>query len=348
MQNVQQVLKIHESQPLVGYTTMRVGGPARFFCVVTTIDELRQATTFARDRNLRTFVLGGGSNIIMHDTGFDGLVMKIEIRGMTYTSLEDDAVIALVGAGELWDHFVSETVARGLHGLEHLSLIPGTVGAAPVQNIGAYGVEVKETIAWVEVFDTTTREVRILMGEECRFGYRDSIFKNKEGRGYIITHVAFRLARGGVPEIGYRDVAHYFAERQMTEPTVREVRDAVIAIRRAKLPDPQEVGTVGSFFKNPVVSHEVFKALQRQYPAIPSYPAGENKVKIPLAWVLDSICGLKGVRYGAVGLYNTQPLALVQYGGATAYDITSFSEMVARSVKEKTGIVIEREVTFVE
>jgi UDP-N-acetylmuramate dehydrogenase len=301
--------------------------------------------------------LGEGSNVLFGDRGFDGYVIRPIIKGVDYVENESDmdseTTLVVAGAGEHWDDVVASSVSKNLSGLENMSWIPGSVGAAPVQNIGAYGAEIKEIIEWIEVFDPTTEKVKRLSRAECNFGYRDSFFKTTEGKGLVILRVAMRLQKNALPNISYKDLANYFSTKNES-PTISEVRDAVIKIRQSKLPDVHEVGTAGSFFKNPIVSANQFETISKDFPGIPSFPVdagfGVQKGgrKIPLAWILDKVCGLNDYREGNVGLYKTQPLALVNFGGATTDEIKKFAKKVSDIVREKTGIKIEWEVNLVE
>ncbi len=334
-----------ENVTLAPFTTMRVGGPARFFIRIKSADVLSGVLKFATEKNLPTFILGGGSNIVVSDRGWDGLVIKMEMDGEVFEEIADGMRV-IVGAGVGWDHVVAETVSRGLPGLENLSAIPGSVGAAPVQNIGAYGREVKNFIEWVEVWDPRTCAVKKLSNKECDFRYRDSVFKH-EGSHYIIMRVCFVLRRDMDTDISYRDLKKYFNDKGVENPNSGEVREAVISIRRQKLPDIATTGTAGSFFKNLMVTEKQFTDLAVRYPKITFFDADKGFKKIPLAWVLDKICGLKGYREGNVGLYEHQPLAVVNYGGASAREIVSFAEKIKNIVKEKIDIIPEYEVLLI-
>ncbi len=336
------MIQIEENIVMAPYTTMRTGGPARFFVRAITADDLSEAFDFAKEKSLPIFVLGGGSNTIVLDEGFLGLVIKIEIKGITY---EETAfgVRVITGAGEVWDSLVCDVVARELCGLENLSLIPGTVGGAIVQNIGAYGAEVHESILWVEAFDTTTGTVKIFSYDECAFGYRESLFK--KNKHLIISRVAFDLARNVQLQTSYEDVKKYFIEKGIDMPTLAEVRASVIAIRTAKFPLPP-LGTAGSFFKNPIVSHEHFEKLKMEFPSIKTYIQKDGTVKVSAAWILDHICGWRSVRHGDVGAYDKQALVIVNYGTATAREIISFAHAMKDSIKEKTNITLEEEVVI--
>jgi UDP-N-acetylmuramate dehydrogenase len=337
-------MNIDEKISLKELTTMKTGGDARYFCVVRSKDDVRKAVKFAKDKNLDFFVLGGGSNLVISDSGFDGLVIKNSIKGIKFEDLNNDFVKVTSGAGENWDNFVFETVEDGLWGLENLSGIPGTVGASPVQNIGAYGSDVSSTIFSVEIFDPISMDFRVLSKEQCRFGYRDSIFKKGDSRKFIVINVSFKLSRKSVPNIDYKDLKEYFAGKT---PNLREVRDAVLKIRSGKFPPLHKYGTAGSFFKNPIIGLSQLDTLKSKFPDVPSFSQGKNLFKVPLAWILDKVCGFKGLKTERVGLYEKQPLVLVNLGEATAHEIAVFAEKIKEEVKKHTGIEIEREVEYV-
>ncbi len=341
-------MTISEHISLKEYTTFKIGGYARYFVVVTSEDELKEAVVYARDTDLPIFVLGGGSNVLISDEGFPGLVIKLEIKGITFKPVAGERVEVVVGAGENWDELVEQTVAQGLHGLENLSLIPGSVGAAPVQNIGAYGIEVKDSISRVTVFNTEALDFEVLEHNQCDFGYRDSIFKKSEGRKYIITAVVFVLKENNILNISYKDIAEYIKTHNIENITLQKVRDIVIDIRTKKLPDVKIVGTAGSFFKNPIIKKEHYEELIKTYPALPAYAGpSAGTVKIPAAWMLDNLCGFKGYREGEVGVYKNQALVLVNFGNAQASEIYSLAEKMIACVKEKTTIELQKEVNIV-
>ncbi|KKU81465.1 MAG: UDP-N-acetylenolpyruvoylglucosamine reductase [Parcubacteria group bacterium GW2011_GWA1_47_8] len=332
---------IQEFVPLAPLTTMRTGGQARYFARVTSIANLHRVVLFAKEKSLPLFVLGGGSNVLVSDEGFPGLVLKIEICSIAYE--EQGAHVCVVsGAGEAWDDLARDAISRSLWGVENLSLVPGTVGGAVVQNIGAYGAEVSEVVAWVEVFDRETGETKIISRAACAFGYRTSIFKTHPY--LIVTRVALLLARQGSPRTNYEDVQKYFNERHISEPTLGDIRSAIVAIRTAKLPPP-EFGTAGSFFKNPVVGKEIFDELVKKFPEIKSYPGGDDgAVKLSAAWILDHVGGWKGIRQGNVGVYGNQALVLVNYGGARTNEILALADAMKKDTEEKTGVHLEEEV----
>lgn len=335
-------MKIEENVPLKDHTTFRVGGPARFFAVAHTFKELRELLAHARGHRLPILILGDGSNVLAPDRGWEGIVIKVALRGRDFREEPDGRVFATAAAGESWDDFVADCVSQGYGGLENLSGIPGLVGATPIQNVGAYGVEVKDVIEAVLVLDVARGESKRLTPRECEFGYRDSAFKKNAGR-YVVTSVSFRLGKPHVPKLHYRDLKEYF-ESFDHAPSLLEIRQAVIAIRSRKFPDLSVIGTAGSFFKNPTISPDELARLKSRFPELPHFPAGEGKEKISLAWLLDRVCNLRGVTHGTVGSFEHQPLVIVNRGGATADELRAFADYVASCVKEKTGIVIEPEV----
>jgi len=329
------------SPTLSSLTTLRVGGKAVLFREVNKTEELIAALAEASENNLSVYPIGEGSNILASDSGFDGMLIKINSRGISYEG-EGNEVVVTARAGESWDSFVESTLARGLYGLENLSGIPGTVGAAPIQNIGAYGAEIQDSVLSLEAIDIRTKEARVFTHSQCGFTYRDSFFKSKEGRNFFITSVTFLLKKTSLPNISYKDLAEYFGIEAAPSPL--EVREAVLSIRAKKFPDRKKIGTAGSFFKNPIVSEEVFKALQEKFPDLPSFSLSPDTRKIPLAWILDRVCNLRGYREGNIGLFERQPLVLVNFGNASAEEIDVFAKKIIARVHEVTGIKVEREV----
>jgi len=288
-------------------------------------------------------VMGEGSNILFKGD-FEGLIIRPGMKGLEVLEEDDQEVLVRVGAAENWDNWVSSAISKGWFGQENLSLIPGSVGSAPVQNIGAYGVELKDSFERADAWDLQQKRQVQLDREVCRFGYRSSMFKNEFRGRYIITHVVFRLRKQAQLQLNYGPVKESFLKAGGS--TAKDLRDVIISIRRQKLPDPLEFGNAGSYFKNPVVDRTVFKCIRVDYPLIPSYPDAENQVKIPAAWLIEQI-GWKGKRIGNVGTWPTQPLVLVNYGGATGQEILDFSEQIRSDVDKKFGIYLEREVNVV-
>lgn len=349
-------MNIQENVALAKYTTFKIGGPAKFFCLVKDEEELVEAVDFAKSKNLPIFVIGGGSNLLVSDSGFAGLVIKPEIMGIEYN---ENLVTA--GSGEDWDSFVADTVSRGFYGFENLSAIPGTVGASPVQNIGAYGREVADFITEVRVYDIVNDKFIAIPNADCGFDYRDSIFKHQKGR-YVIVSVIFKLGKNGKVSIDYKDLTDYFAKggcvtsrRDVTHPPQtpsdllepKDVRSAVIEIRKNKLPDWNHWGTAGSFFKNPIISVQEYVDLKQKFPDMPSFPECGGKIKISLGWILDKVCNVKGLTVGNARVYEKQALVLVAKPGASSAEVVELSRKIQDMVKEKTGLIIEAEVEWV-
>lgn len=336
-----------ENVSLREFNTFKIGGNAKFFCVVKMVDELKEMVLFAKENKLPFFVLGGGSNTLFSDEVFEGLVIKMEMMGRGLEENSNGEIRLGVVAGENWDELVNFAVENNFYGIENLSGIPGTVGGAVVQNIGAYGAEVDDSIIEVEVFDVSDMKTKKLSAKEYLFSYRDSIFKKPEGKNYIVTKVIFNLKKDGELNTNYKDIREYFENKNIDEITLKDLRSAVLEIRAKKFPDLNKFGTAGSFFKNPTVVKNFYEQLREKYPKIPAYPVGGENFRIPLAWVLDNVCGLKGFRKGAVGLYENQPLVLTNFGGASANDVKNLADEIKQKVKEKTGIEIEKEVVCV-
>lgn len=331
---------LQENIQLSNYTTLHIGGVADYLVEVATKEELKAALSWAKAHTTTPpLVLGGGSNVLISDDGYRGLVIINRLEKLEYKE-NLEKVFAYVGAGTILDTFISDTVENGYWGLENLSAIPGTVGATPVQNVGAYGVEVGEYIDSVVAVHVDTLEEKIFSKFECAFKYRDSYFKTVEGGKWIITEVAFTLSALATPRTSYADLNLL----SNTEPTQKQIRDTVISIRSKKFPDWNKVGTAGSFFKNPIISKAEFAELQKQYADIVGYEQPNESVKVSLGWVLDRICGLKGYESGSVRLFEKQALVLVAEKNATAEEINLFAKKIEEKVFEKTKIKIEREV----
>ena len=337
---------LEENVDLSKYTTLKTGGLAKYFFTVTSLEELKTAIHFTKQNNLQFFIIGGGSNLLALDTGYDGVVIKISLRGIIFSNPVNSVIKVTAAAGEFLDSLIAETVKRGFWGMENLSHIPGMVGATPVQNVGAYGIEVSELIDTVTVFDTLNEETLLLTAKECQFGYRDSIFKTKAGKRYIIISVTFNLSSNPQSRLTYADLATYFNNQAI--PSQYAVREAVIAIRSQKFPDWQLLGTAGSFFKNPTVPRYKIELLLKRYPNLPVYEVDNNMVKLSLGFILDKICGLKGYRENHVRLFERQALVLVAEDGATSTEIEKFSEQITKKVFSKTNLEIELEVTQIK
>ncbi len=332
--------RLQKNIKLSTYTTLHVGGVADYLVEATTKEELEVALHWAKAHTATPpLILGGGSNVLISDEGYRGLVILNRITELSYKEI-GGKVFLTVGAGNSLDAVIADTVLQGYWGLENLSAIPGTVGATPVQNVGAYGVEVSELIDSVVAIHRDTFEEKKFTKQECLFGYRDSYFKSEEGSRWCITAVVFVLSTIPAPRITYADLSMLAKE----SPSQKEIRETVMRVRSKKFPDWNIVGTAGSFFKNPIISKETFVELQQQYNDIPGYIQENGEVKISLGWILDRVCGLKGYRLGNVRLFEEQALVLVADKNATAEEIDSFAKIIEEKVFEKSKIKIEREV----
>lgn len=338
-------MTVKENISLRGFNTFKVGGSARFFVEIKNKKDLVEVADFLEVHNLPFLVLGGGSNVLISDDNFPGLVLKISTQGIFWKDSLGKKIEVDVEAGVGWDELVSEVVKKNLFGLENLSGIPGTVGAAPIQNIGAYGAEVKNTIQFVEIFDLKNRQFKKLEMNDCRFGYRDSIFKSSESKNWIITSVSFLLSKEGSLNTSYKDLKNYFSENP--NPTLAEVRQAVLEIRGRKFPDLKLYGTAGSFFKNPIITSEKFEELQKKFGEMPNFPAEDGKVKISAAWILDNVLKVKGKVFNNVSFFQNQPLVVVNLGSATASEIKEVTDKISLLAKKELGLDLEREVRLV-
>lgn len=345
---------ILEHAPLAPLTTLGVGGPARYFAEARTEEDVVEALEFARSRALPLFVLGGGSNVVIADKGFAGLVLKIAITDFSRATTSRGRVIFITGAGYDWDALVAQTVEASCAGLECLSGIPGTVGGTPVQNVGAYGQEVSDTIQEVRALDLQSKEVKTLSNAECRFAYRSSIFNTADRGKYIILRVSFALQQGGEPTVRYADLQQFFAGRS-TDPTLAQVRDAVREIRHRKamliVPGEEDSHSVGSFFKNPIVPHAFFEQLSARLLSaglqLPNYPAGDGLRKLPAAWLVEHSGFTKGYIKGHAGISHKHALAIINCGGATAAEIIALKAEIQACIMEKFDIALDPEPVFV-
>ena len=318
---------------------------AKLFSEVKSVEELKEIIADKKLNTEQKFILGGGSNILF-TKNFDGLVLKNSLSGIEVVKEDTNHVWVRVAAGEVWHRFVLWCIEKKLAGIENLSLIPGLVGAAPMQNIGAYGAEIKDTFEELEAVDMTTTEKIIFNNANCEFGYRESVFKNKFRNKFFISSVTFRLNKIPKYNINYGDIKMTLDEMRVTELSLKAVSDAVIKIRSSKLPDPAVLGNAGSFFKNPTIEITLFENLISKNPLMPNYPQQDGQVKIPAAWLIEQ-CGWKGKVIGHTGTHKQQALVLVNYGGATGEEIWNLAMKIQQLVKEKFGIVISPEVNVV-
>lgn len=345
--NKKKIPRIDSDIDLSSYNTLGVSVVASSFVDITSRNELLQLSNQGFFKDYSPFVLGGGSNILFIDDPSQP-VLKMSIKGKKIIEKQDKAVKVEIGAGENWHEFVTWAVDNNLGGVENLALIPGTVGAAPIQNIGAYGVELEEVFDSLELFDMRDETLQIFHAEDCHFGYRDSIFKNELKEKVIVTKVVLRLSKSShTIQNNYSSLQAYLQERNIENPDIKDIYDGVIDIRTSKLPDPKLMGNAGSFFKNPVVGRRKFEELQARYKEMPFYKAGDNEVKIPAAWLIEKT-GWKGKRMGDVGTYQNQALVIVNHGSATGTEIFNFSKLIQKSVKETFGIELVPEVNIVE
>lgn len=338
-------MQVQENISLQQLNTFGIEAEARYFAEIRSVEDLQTLLRDTRYNNTPKLILGGGSNVLM--TGhFDGLVIKMGICGIEQVKQDENHAWLRIGAGENWHEFVMDTLNRGLSGVENLSLIPGTVGAAPMQNIGAYGVEICEVFEELEAVDISTRKLERFDNDLCQFGYRESIFKKELKGKHIITHVTLRLNRKPSFNTSYGAIRQTLEERKITDLNARAISDAVIHIRRSKLPDPTVIGNAGSFFKNPVIGQSEFEQLQSRFPNVPHYAQPDGSIKVPAGWLIEQ-AGWKGKRVGQTGVHDRQALVLVNHGGAVGKEVVDLAMEIKQSVKDKFGIDISPEVNII-
>lgn len=335
-------MNFQENISLKKYNTFGIDVNAKRFISISSVYELQQLLRNEKE----LFLLSGGSNMLL-TKNIEQLVVHLNIKGISIDREDDNAVYLTVNAGENWHEFVLWAIEQGYGGIENLSLIPGNVGTCPIQNIGAYGVEVKDVITKVEAIEIETNKLVSFSNTECNFGYRNSIFKNEAKGKYIITSVCFKLSKSNHKlTTSYGAIEKKLTDRQITNPTIKDISEAVIAIRQSKLPDPNEIGNSGSFFKNPVISISLFEELKNKYPTIPSYPVSETEIKVPAGWLIEQ-SGFKGKRYGDYGVHENQALVLVNYGNASGKDIFELAQKIQATIKETYKIDLEIEVNII-
>ena len=338
-------MKILENHSLKPFNTFGIEASGRYFFQAESEDGLRQFILEDRFRNTPKLVLGGGSNILL-TRDFDGVVIKMDILGKEIVRETEGEVYIKVGAGENWHQFVLHCVQNGYAGIENLSLIPGNIGAAPMQNIGAYGVEIKEVFHELECLNVETGEREVFNREECEFGYRESVFKNRlKGQRYI-TAVTLRLNKKPVFNTSYGAIEKELEAMGVQGLSIQAISQAVINIRQSKLPDPAQIGNSGSFFKNPVIPSDQFETLKKEYPNIVGYPAGEAHTKVAAGWLIDQ-AGWKGKTFGNYGVHKNQALVLVNYSDAKGQDIYDLSSRILEDINSRFGIHLEREVNII-
>ena len=337
-------MHIEEHKSLKKYNTFSIDCNARYFVSIESISDLKKVLKL--NIHPKIFILGGGSNMLLTQD-VDALVLHINLKGIEVLSEDKENIKLKVMAGENWHDFVQYCINNNYGGLENLSLIPGNVGTAPIQNIGAYGVELKDLFKDCEAISVSNLSEKHFTKEECKFEYRNSVFKNEEKGNFIITSVTFELTKiNHKKNIGYGAIQEELKKHQIENPTIKNISEAIIAIRQSKLPDPKELGNSGSFFKNPIISEFDFKRFYSKYPNAPFYKLSSSEYKIPAGWLIEQ-AGFKGKRFGDAGVHKNQALVLVNYGNATGQEIISLSKNIQNKVKVEFGIFIEPEVNII-
>lgn len=337
-------MEIQTNFSLKNYNTFGIEASARQFVAVQDATELK--TILEQNKSEKKFILGGGSNMLL-TKDIDALVIHIDLKGKKIIKEDEDFVWVESQAGENWHEFVLWTIDQDMGGLENMSLIPGNVGTTPVQNIGAYGAEIKDTFISCEAMAIENQEMKSFTKDECRFGYRESIFKNEAKNQFIITSVVFKLTkRNHKINVSYGDISGELAKNNITNPTLKDVSNAVIAIRQSKLPDPKELGNSGSFFKNPIILKSDFEKIHQKFPEMKYYDVSESEVKVPAGWLIEQ-AGFKGKRFGDAGIHKNQALVLVNYGNATGQEILEVSKNIQETIFKTFGIHIEAEVNVI-
>jgi UDP-N-acetylmuramate dehydrogenase len=338
-------MQIQENVSLKVYNTFGIDVTARYFATFENVTELEEILNSKLQTSNSKLILGGGSNILF-TKDYSGIVLKNDIKGIEIVQEDDEFIYIKVGAGENWHQFVLHCVQNNYAGVENLSLVPGNVGASPMQNIGAYGVEIKDVFYELEAVHRQDKTIQKFGLEDCSFGYRESVFKNKYKDQFIITNVTYRLNKRPSFNTSYGAINQELEIMRVKSLSIQAISQAVINIRTSKLPDPKDVGNAGSFFKNPVISNEQFNALKQAFPNVIAFPSGAQHTKIAAGWLIEQ-CGWKGYRKGDAGCFPKQALVLVNYGNATGKEIFDLSEEIIHSVKKKFSLVLEREVNIV-
>ncbi len=337
-----------EHKNIAELSTFRMGGSVRYYIPIRNTLDLKQAISFAKDANLPFIIVGGGSNTIFGFTQeLDVVLLHIQILGFEIVEKNTDSVLVKIGAGENWDNIVAKAVEMNLSGIEAMSKIPGTAGATPVQNVGAYGQEIKDTLVSVEVYDISTGEIKNLSNTECGFTYRDSIFKHEAKEKYIITSIVLKLSTQEPKVPDYPGVKLYFEKKGISAPTLADIREAISQIRASKLPDPKDIASVGSFFKNPIVSNKLASQIKEKYSNAVIFPLTSTESKIGAGWLIDTL-GLKGKEFGNLMLYSNNALVIVNKGGATYPELIELVSSIQKQIKDTFGIDIEPEPIIVK
>ncbi|GAB3937634.1 UDP-N-acetylmuramate dehydrogenase [Mucilaginibacter myungsuensis] len=338
------MLQIQQNVSLKNFNSFGIEASAKYFAEISHEEELTELFMDPQWKDMPRLVMGGGSNMLLLND-YDGLVIRMNIRGIEHRISHNDVFVE-AGAGEVWNDLVQYAVTHGYAGLENLSLIPGSVGASPIQNIGAYGVELKDVFESCRAFEIATSTFKTFSKDDCGFGYRESVFKTELKGQYIIVSVKFHLSLTPSLKLSYGAIGQELANRGISQPTIKDVSQVVSHIRVSKLPDPSTIGNAGSFFKNPVITAEQFATVQQNFPDVVNYPAGDGMVKLAAGWLIEQ-CGWKGKTVGSAGTWHNQALVLVNHGGATGTEIYALSSQIIDSVYTKFGVLLEREVNVI-
>lgn len=336
--------RILEKVSLKSLNTFGVQAYARWYTDINTVEDLQELSSNKQISQKPLLILGGGSNMLF-TRDYDGLVLRMNIKGIKSEIIQDD-VLVTAGGGEVWNDLVNYCVNKQFAGIENLSLIPGSVGASPIQNIGAYGVELMDVFHSCRAFEIETGDIREFTNKDCRFSYRDSIFKNELKGQYIITEVTYKLSQIFIPKLSYGAIAQELQNRGILNPSIKDVSDVVSSIRVSKLPDPATIGNAGSFFKNPIIDFGEFRHIQSVFPDIVNYPLDNERIKLAAGWLIEQ-CGWKGKVIGNTGTWRNQALVLVNHGNATGDEIFNLSSQIIKSVQIKFGVTLEREVNII-
>lgn len=346
MQNLQHksLMKILHNYNLIDNNTFGINAKCKMYIEFTNEQELSEGLDIVRESNDPLLIIGEGSNLLL-TKDFNGIVLHSTIEGYNISEI-DNGVLIKAGSGIIWDNFVEFCINNGYYGIENLSYIPGTVGASAVQNIGAYGCEAKDVIHSIEAMEIANGKKHVINNSECNYSYRNSIFKNEWKNKFVITHVTYNLSKKFIPHIDYGNIKEELTRRNYSHnPDAKQLREVIIAIRKSKLPEPNEEGNAGSFFMNPIVTQSIFNCIKKEYPEIPHYPMGNDNIKIPAGWLIEK-CGWKGRTMGPAGVHDKQALVLVNKGGATGIDIVKLCEAIRHDVSTKFGITIHPEVNI--
>ncbi|MEO5789403.1 MAG: UDP-N-acetylmuramate dehydrogenase [Gelidibacter sp.] len=337
-------MHIQENISLKPYNTFGLDARARYFVKVESIQDLKEVLSL--DAHPEKFILGGGSNMLL-TKDLDCLVIHVALKGIEVVDEKENQVLVKAGAGENWHQFVLWCLEQNFGGIENLSLIPGNVGAAPIQNIGAYGIEIKDVLESCEALNIHTKEIETFTKEHCQFGYRESVFKQDKKNSYVIVSTTLALTKDDHQlHMEYGAITAELESMSITNPTIQDISKAVISIRESKLPNPKEIGNSGSFFKNPVISKTHFEKLQNKFPGIPNYEVSPNEIKVPAGWLIER-SGFKGKTFNDYGVHKKQALVLVNYGNAKGSDILSLALLIQKTIKQLFGITIETEVNII-